>query len=108
MWFVRHFGVAWGTIGVLGLLLFAVYRLAPRALEAFAGGLTIGQWVIAAVICVFMAYTEGYRGFQLRFSPSGPAERLGPGSVLRSQRTRIFLWRSYRSRDGAYQSTPRG
>jgi cytochrome bd-type quinol oxidase subunit 1 len=69
MWFVRHFGVAWGTIGVLGLLLFAVYRLAPRAMEAYDGGLTVGQWALAAAICVFMAYAEGYRGFQLKFSP---------------------------------------
>jgi hypothetical protein len=69
MRFLGHLGVAWGTLGVLGLLLFAVYRLTPLAMAAYEDGLTPGQWVIAAVVCAFMAYAEGYRGFQTRFSP---------------------------------------
>jgi len=27
------------------------------------------QWAITAAVVVFMAYSEGYRGFQTRFSP---------------------------------------
>ena len=67
--FVGILGVLWGALGVFGLLLFAIYRLAPKALEAYEGGLSTGQWLLAVVVCVFMAYSEGYRGFQTRFSP---------------------------------------
>ena len=63
------FGAVWGALGVFGLLSFAIYRLAPRAVEAFEAGLTPTQWWITAAVCVGMAYAEGYRGFQLRFSP---------------------------------------
>jgi hypothetical protein len=66
---IGQFGAAWGALGVIGLLLFAVYRLTPLAVEAFETGLTPSQWLITVVVCVGMAYSEGYRGFQLRFSP---------------------------------------
>jgi hypothetical protein len=66
---VGYLGAAWGAVGVLALLGFAVYRLAPKALAAYEGGLSKGQWVVAGLFCVFMAYSEGYRGFQDRFSP---------------------------------------
>jgi hypothetical protein len=62
-------GAAWGTLGVAGLLLFAIYRLTPKAVAAYEGGLTTAQWWITGAVCLFMAYAEGYRGFQLRFSP---------------------------------------
>ena len=62
-------GAAWGTVGVTGLLVFAIYRLFPKAWAAYQGGLSTRQWVIAGVFCIFMAYSEGYRGFQDRFSP---------------------------------------
>jgi hypothetical protein len=67
--FAGHVGVWWGTFGVFGLLIFAIYRLVPKALAAYEGGLSPGQWLLTAVVCVFMAYSEGYRGFQTRFSP---------------------------------------
>ena len=66
---IGQFGAAWGVLGVIGLLLFAVYRLTPRAVEAFEMGLSGPQWLITVGVCVAMAYSEGYRGFQLRFSP---------------------------------------
>jgi len=66
---IGRIGAAWGTLGVVALLSFAIYRLASRAVEAYEGGLTTGQWWITAIVCVFMAYAEGYRGFQMRFSP---------------------------------------
>jgi len=67
--FVGYMGAAWGAVGVTALLTFAIYRLAPKALAAYEGGLSTSQWVIAGMFCVFMAYSEGYRGFQDRFSP---------------------------------------
>lgn len=62
-------GAAWGAAGVIAILSFAVYRLLPRAIEAFEMGLTPVQWLITVAVCLAMAYSEGYRGFQLHFSP---------------------------------------
>ena len=59
----------WGLLGVCALLLHAVLRLSPRAAEAVTTGLTPVQWAILIGWVGFMAYSEGYRGFHLRFSP---------------------------------------
>lgn len=62
-------GAIWGLGGVCALLLFAIYRLTPKAIHAFEVGLNVWQWVLLGVVVVFMLYSEGYRGFQKRFSP---------------------------------------
>ena len=65
--------MAWGLLGVGGLLLWALYRLSFRALAAFTGTLDWYHW-LALVACVLsMAYSEGYRGFQQGFSPRAAA-----------------------------------
>ncbi len=69
-------GAAWGLGGVLFILGFAVYRLAPIALAAFEGPLRWHHWSALAASCAFMAYSEGYRGFQLGFSPRVAARAL--------------------------------
>jgi hypothetical protein len=66
---VGQVGSVWGALGVLGMLLFAIYRLTPKAVAAYEMGLSPWQWLIATLFCGFMAYSEGYRGFQVRFSP---------------------------------------
>ena len=66
---VGQLGVVWGIVGIFALLLSAVYRLGVRAVAAYEGGLTPGQWAIAVFVCIAMAYSEGYRAFQKRFSP---------------------------------------
>ena len=63
------FGVFWAAAGVCGMLLYAIVRLAPKAWTAYSMGLSPMQWAITAGFIVFMAYTEGYRGFQQKFSP---------------------------------------
>lgn len=73
MRFIGQIGAAWGAVGVFAILLFAMYRLSQRAVAAYDGGLSPGQWFVTAVLCVAMAYSEGYRGFQLSFSPSTAA-----------------------------------
>lgn len=69
----RAFGTAaavWGLLGAAALLLNAVVRLAPVALEAFAAyRLDAWQWLLALGGVAFMGYFEGYRGFQQGFSP---------------------------------------
>ena len=68
----RAFGTAaaaWGLLGAAALLLNAVVRLAPVALEAFvAYRLDAWQWLLALGGVAFMGYL-GYRGFQQGFSP---------------------------------------
>jgi hypothetical protein len=56
-------------LGVQVILGWAVYRMIPRALEAINGGLTVFQWASLVLCVIFMGYSEGYRGFQKRFSP---------------------------------------
>jgi hypothetical protein len=62
-------GAVWGVAGFSLILLDAINRLARIALHALDTGLTDSQWLILAVVIAFMAYTEGYRGFQKSFSP---------------------------------------
>ena len=59
----------WGIGGVLLLLLFAVYRLAPMALELTERELTTGQWLALGFSVIYMAYAEGYKGFHRAFAP---------------------------------------
>lgn len=62
--------VSWGTLGVVAVLVDAIVRLLPNAIEPIASG-TIdlpGALAYAASILV-LGYAEGYRGFQRRFSP---------------------------------------
>lgn len=64
------FAAAWGLGGVGALLLQAVLRLGPVAVEGLtAHPIAPWQWAIALGWLGFMAYSEGYRGFQLGFSP---------------------------------------
>lgn len=63
------FAAAWGVIGVIAVLLFPIVRLSSFAIEALAGGLSPLQWAAFIANVLFMAWSEGYRGFQLRFSP---------------------------------------
>lgn len=62
--------IVWGLVGVLLLLLRAIVGLTPIAYAAVTGGeLSVLQWVLLGAWVIFMAYAEGYKGFQLRFSP---------------------------------------
>lgn len=63
------FGALWGLAGVSLLLGSAVCRLSPLAADIFSGELLWYHWISLIGIVVFMAYAEGYRGFQQRFSP---------------------------------------
>jgi hypothetical protein len=62
-------GATWGAVGVTGILLFAIGRIAPRAIRAYETDLDLTQWIVTILFAAFMAYSEGYRGFQRRFSP---------------------------------------
>jgi hypothetical protein len=61
---------AWAVLGVITMLAESVARLLPRALEPILDGSLTLPGVLAYVAAIlFLAYSEGYRGFQRRFSP---------------------------------------
>jgi hypothetical protein len=62
-------GFGWGVGGVLAMLLFAIYRLAPMAMELSALALTSMHWAALLFSVGYMAYAEGYKGFHLSFAP---------------------------------------
>lgn len=62
-------GAVWGLTGILALLLSAVLRLWPLVVDAFSHPLTWYHRVALLAIALGMAYFEGYKGFQMAFSP---------------------------------------
>lgn len=62
-------GAGWGVAGFVWILLDAVFRLAALALAPLQAGLSGLQWGALLAFVAFMAYVEGYRGFQRSFSP---------------------------------------
>lgn len=61
---------SWGVVGIVVLLLEAIHRLAPMAIEPIEDHqMSPLQWALYIGWCVFNAYAEGYRGFQRSFAP---------------------------------------
>lgn len=71
-------GTIWGVAGAVTLLSFAISRMAGHTLEAFSGVYELGIWhyLVAGVWTFFMAYCEGYKGFQKGYSPRVAARAL--------------------------------
>ncbi|MDJ0655026.1 MAG: hypothetical protein QNJ40_12770 [Xanthomonadales bacterium] len=66
---MRLLGAFWAVIGFSLLLIVAIHRLGEMALEGLADSLNWMHWALLIANVAFMAYSEGYRGFQLKFSP---------------------------------------
>jgi hypothetical protein len=67
---IRNLGGLWGVLQVVSILANAIKRLVPIALQPFVQkDMTPAQWTMYGAWCVFMAYTEGYKAFQMKFSP---------------------------------------
>ncbi len=66
---MKYLPFVWGIGGVIALLSLALYRLSPHAVEMFNHELGLWHYVGLVVSCAFMAYSEGYKGFQKAFSP---------------------------------------
>lgn len=60
---------AWGVGSLILLLAFAVGRLAPIARESVSQQLEWHHWAALVLNAGFMAYAEGYRGFQRGMAP---------------------------------------
>lgn len=59
----------WAVTGLIALLLYAVARLSLVVAEGLGVAWDWRHWAVATVNAIFMAWSEGYRGFQLQFSP---------------------------------------
>lgn len=70
------FAAAWAIVGWSATLGFAIVRLSAYAVEALATELTVAQLAVLVGNTALMAWAEGYRGFQLRFSPRAAARVL--------------------------------
>ena len=70
------FGAIWGLTGVLLLLGSAIYRLSHWAIDAFSYPFSWYHWASLFLVLLFMAFAEGYRGFQKAFSPRVAARAL--------------------------------
>ncbi len=66
-------GAVWGIAGIMILLGSAVYRLSYLGIEGLSYDFRWYHWLSLIVMVVFMAYAEGYRGFQKGFSPRAAA-----------------------------------
>ena len=66
---MKSLGFIWGIVGVLLLLGFALYRLAPMAFELVDIELSMLHWAALVFSVVYMAYAEGYKGFHKGFAP---------------------------------------
>ncbi|HEY5654066.1 MAG TPA: hypothetical protein VIR63_06850 [Pontiella sp.] len=69
-------GAIWGVVGlsmILGRGLIAIY---PYAVELREYTFAWFHWVSLALSLLFMGYAEGYKGFQLKFSPRAAARAL--------------------------------
>lgn len=67
--FVRKIGALWGVTGVIALLGFSVYRLAPLAAEIMRSHLTSVHISTLVIWSIIMIYTEGYKSFGQHFVP---------------------------------------
>jgi hypothetical protein len=60
----------WGVIGVTALLISAIARLTPLALEPLRSHeMSALQWAVYVGWSLFNGYVEGYRGFQRGYVP---------------------------------------
>ena len=62
-------GAIWAVTGVAGILGWAIVRLSDIALRALEEPFAWYHWVVIGAFIPFMAWSEGLRGFQRRFSP---------------------------------------
>lgn len=69
---VNTFATIWGSFGVVMILGKSMKRIVPIALEPFNGvSSPLSTFQLGSYIgmCLWFAYVEGYKGFQLKFSP---------------------------------------
>ena len=66
---LRFVATLWGIGGIVAMLVNAISRLTPHAVEALRAPLPAWQWILVVLWTVWMLWTEGYRGFIQGFAP---------------------------------------
>ncbi|MGE3728875.1 MAG: hypothetical protein AB7I41_25230, partial [Candidatus Sericytochromatia bacterium] len=64
-----RFAATWGLFGFTALIGEAFYKVMPYVVELFQTRLSPLHWAALLGWVGFMAYSEGYRGFQMHYSP---------------------------------------
>lgn len=68
--FRRNFLGLWGVLQVVAIICNAIKRLAPIAIQPLMrNDLSPFQWGLFCSWTLYMVYAEGYKAFQLKFSP---------------------------------------
>lgn len=65
----RRLGAAWAIVGFIVFLSYAIARLFSVSLDAWQYEFSLAQWSLLIANCIFMAYSEGYKGFQKAYAP---------------------------------------
>ena len=79
---------SWGAAGLVALLAYAIQRLAGVVAQGLEHSWAWPHVAVAVVNALFMAWSEGYRGFQQAFSPRSAArvkwlaQHASPGQAL--------------------------
>lgn len=73
---IGYLSVVWAVFSLTVIFTLTFTRLAPHSVEALRSGLTFGEQLILLAWCSFMLFTEGYLGFQKKFSPRFAARAL--------------------------------
>lgn len=73
---IGRIAAVWGFLGAFSLIAFAIWRLSPFALELVNYELSLLHWGLLIANIIFMAHSEGYKGFQCGFSPRVAARTL--------------------------------
>ena len=68
-----YIGILWGMGGVTALLMRGLYCLLPYVFELSTYALDQWHGIALAGSLLFLGYAEGYKGFQLKFSPRAAA-----------------------------------
>ncbi len=66
--FTNRLAQIWALLGFITILGYAVYRLAGHFIVAWEFSFTWYHWLLLITNVVFMAYSEGYKGFQQSYS----------------------------------------
>jgi hypothetical protein len=69
-------GAVWGVVGLSMILGRGLICLYPHVAELSGLEMERFHWISMALWIVFMGYAEGYKGFQLKFSPRAAARAL--------------------------------
>ncbi|MDF7805877.1 hypothetical protein P4E94_00410 [Pontiellaceae bacterium B12219] len=69
-------GAIWGVFGLSMILIRGFFSVLPPVIDLQHETLTGIHWVGLVISLVFMGYAEGYKGFQLKFSPRVAARAL--------------------------------